>query len=79
MTAATAEDVYAEHAVVPTVNYHCGRAATLTLEVQKLNKAIARKNRRIAKLRRIELENDDLHVQLKKARALLDLHGVDWK
>ena len=79
MITATAEDVYAEHAVVPTVNYHCGRAAVLTLEVQKLNKAVARKNRRIAKLRRIELENESLNRELKKARALLDLHGVDWK
>ena len=63
------EDVYAEHAVVPTVNYHCGRAATLTLEVQKLNKAVQRKNRRIARQ----------HAQLKIAHALLDIHGIDWK
>jgi len=67
------------HTIVPAEQFHYGRVTTYQVQIQQLNKAIRKKNRRIEKLRRIELENANLNRQLKLARGLLDIHGIEWK
>ena len=63
----TTQQYIPEHIVVSAAQYHCGRAETYRAEIQKLNKAIERKNRRLRRQGK----------KLSVAQALLDFHGID--
>ena len=79
MTSATIQHYIPANMVVDAAQYHCGRAETYRAQIKNLEKCITRQRRRINRQKRTELENASLKRELKKARALLDINGVEWK